>query len=1699
MRRNFVLAGSIFVLSAIVGLSVAWFSKDKGTSLVPAPPADARGIEKHIYLYQNTDGYGSDGLFPLSVGEEAAVWIAGDGVYGSVGVTLYRADETTLLRFLTYGDKDGSVLRQYALSDTTGLAKVASLEVSIEAEERTKVILPASEKGIWLVRAEQNAVISEAIILVSDLAAIAREGDGELVYWVQGMRDGRSVEGADISLYNMRGHERRLDSAKTDGSGIAKTRIMSDADIAVVEKEGDRSVIPINLSSLNYRWASFVEKKVATKYFTYTDRPLYQPEDAVHFKSILRDDDDARYSVPSGSATVSVYTGWGEERKAIYEKSYALSEFGAVEGTISLPADAGPGEYYLQISRSQDERSGWSDSFTYFTVAEFRKPEYELSLSSERDVYVAGDEMRFMVEGRYFSGQPVSNEEVRFEVRSSSFYEHEYESGKEYALDSRYRYGSWYGTAVESGTVRLDENGRAEVSVAAAIPGQNEGKNQVFSFEVNMNVGGGEPVFDRKNAIVYAGDYGIYRKGYSRGGKVGERVLIPMTLVPYREGVTVSGIPVRISGERTYWEEIRETESVPFHYVSRSEPIPEFGASSSAGGSLSVEFVPERPGSYRFIVQSSDARGNTISREVWMWVSEQDGFYHSFGNDGVDRGVTVEIDKESYEPGESVNLALSATLPDRDVFVSIERGRMNRFFVVRMRGRNMLYPIRLGEEDMPNVYAAVSSFAPGKFLRNEVRIPVSAERKRIDLRVIPDQGTYGPGDDISFTVEAADRRGKPVRADVSLSVVDKALFELTDRNLEDIFESFYRDRYNDTQNAHSLQGIVMYGAERGGCFAAGTEVLLADGSSKPIEDIRVGDIVLTRASSSDSSLVSAEVSAVHAIDVSGVLVINGSLRVTPEHRLFSDGEWKVAGDLQIGDGLVRPDGSMEVIDTIEWVRGSYQVYNLTIEGAHTYFADGVWAHNSKGGTGRSVFRDTAYWNPSIRTGADGKARVTFRLPDNLTTWAFASYAATEDTMVGQATGEVVVTKSVILRPTVPDRLRIGDRATIGALLQNFSGEAGNFSVSLAFDAGRIEEGAEQTLTLAPNESREIFFTVVPDRETERATLVFSADGGNEDRSDSVTLPLSITHAGYWIGRSSVGSAANPASYSFGEGADANRSTLGISLASNLLGTLPDSMRYLVDYPYGCMEQTMSRLVPSIVARNHRELFREALEDKDMGEILAEGVRRLKDHQLDNGGFPWWWREEADPFISWYVAEYLPGVIDVSELPVAERAVAKEMLSELRSYALGNQVGWPDRAFVGKNDSEKAALIREREALRLILLADLDMSRQRITDFDGMRPDILALAVRHNIRNGYRDSGQSGLDRLLSEMKEDGVGGVFWEAGPPSRFGSREASTALAIDAILLAGDPTNVAERAVRFFNTERRGSYWMNTFATAQVMRAIAAFSERHGVANPDYSYEILAGEKSVARGTVGSLKERVRSQVPLSELSKNSGTVEVRTIGSGDAFITVTTEEFREAGDFSGESNGISVLREYLPEDGKKDIGIGDVIRVRLTVDNRSDVSDYLVIHDQLPAALVAINRSFENIQGIERSIDEPYGIEMENGSVTFSVSLAFKGERIYEYPARVVAAGDYFVPPARAEMMYKPYINGLSASERLAVSIQSHPVEKSSTGGIVIPISWYKVAALVAIVLTVVSIASIVWTRIQRKHRSPVRGIGDDHTNE
>jgi len=121
---------------------------------------------------------------------------------------------------------------------------------------------------------------------------------------------------------------------------------------------------------------------------------------------------------------------------------------------------------------------------------------------------------------------------------------------------------------------------------------------------------------------------------------------------------------------------------------------------------------------------------------------------------------------------------------------------------------------------------------------------------------------------------------------------------------------------------------------------------MADGSLKPIEDIRVGDQVLSFDEKSDGIVTSSVAKTfVHPNNTAGYVIING-IKVTPNHQLWVNGKWTDAGEIKPGDQLHMMEGSELAVDTVEYIQGTFTVYNFEVADTHNYFTRGILGHNA---------------------------------------------------------------------------------------------------------------------------------------------------------------------------------------------------------------------------------------------------------------------------------------------------------------------------------------------------------------------------------------------------------------------------------------------------------------------------------------------------------------------------------------------------------------------------------------------------------------------------------------------------------------------------------------------------------------------------------------------------------------------------------
>ncbi|OGL78177.1 hypothetical protein A3J43_01850 [Candidatus Uhrbacteria bacterium RIFCSPHIGHO2_12_FULL_54_23] len=346
--------------------------------------------------------------------------------------------------------------------------------------------------------------------------------------------------------------------------------------------------------------------------------------------------------------------------------------------------------------------------------------------------------------------------------------------------------------------------------------------------------------------------------------------------------------------------------------------------------------------------------------------------------------------------------------------------------------QNSAYTFPFETRDIPNVNLTGVYFNGTSFITSETgwagnSVLFDTADKTLALTVTHDKKAYRPGEQVNLAVEARDAQGSPVSAAVNLNLIDEAFYAVMDSTaspLESIYEGLWSGSMFST-NSHRVPVTPYGGAEKGGCFLAGTQILLEDGSTKPIEEIAVGDRVRTLADPRHRTTESGTVAELYRHVISEYLVINGRLRVTPEHLVYATMHFLPAGDLRVGDWMLTRSGEKEFITSIETKRAVVPVYNFRVEPQHTYFADGFYVHNEKGGGQREFFTDAALFT-TVATNTQGRASARFTLPDNITSWRVTAQGVSARLEVGVAVSKIPVSLPVFLEATVGKEYVAGD-------------------------------------------------------------------------------------------------------------------------------------------------------------------------------------------------------------------------------------------------------------------------------------------------------------------------------------------------------------------------------------------------------------------------------------------------------------------------------------------------------------------------------------------------------------------------------------------------------------------------------------------------------------------------------------------------
>jgi uncharacterized protein YfaS (alpha-2-macroglobulin family) len=262
---------------------------------------------------------------------------------------------------------------------------------------------------------------------------------------------------------------------------------------------------------------------------------------------------------------------------------------------------------------------------------------------------------------------------------------------------------------------------------------------------------------------------------------------------------------------------------------------------------------------------------------------------------------------------------------------------------------------------------------------------------------------------------------------------------------------------------------------------------------------------------------------------------------------------------------------------------------------------------------RTLFATTAHFESELITDENGNASVEIEMPENLTSFRIMAVAVDPEQKDRFGSGEasVRVRKSIMLRPSLPRFLNMGDRFEASVMVDNQSDEHQAVMVGTRGVNVTLLGSVETVLEIPAGEAREVRFPMAVDR-VGIMRLQFAALSNNGRDATQLDVPVLVpatkqAFADYGMTSSSVQRAVQlPKDALPGFGG------LEVSMSSTALNGLEDAVEFLVSYPYECSEQTASRLLPIFALGDILDDFPIAdVHDRARRDVLANnGIERL---------------------------------------------------------------------------------------------------------------------------------------------------------------------------------------------------------------------------------------------------------------------------------------------------------------------------------------------------------------------------------------------------------------------------------------------------------------------------------------------------------
>ncbi len=1373
-------------------------------------------------------------------------------------------------------------------------------------DKRVTVTTPLQDPGAYLVEAKMaGGNTSFIVVWVDDTAIVKKPLAGKTYYFVADAVSGKPIPRANVEFFGWRqirhNRQRRYEVVTKQFAEY------TDADGQVILGPNSQ---PTNMQWLvtartrqgRFAYLGFTRvwfgrghdaEYNAVKAYAITDRPVYRPDQKVHYKFWVR---HAKYDMEDTSEfagrkfVVEIRNPKGDK---VVEKTYKADAYGGIEGEYTVPADATLGKYWLIVRNPNGKRRLGRGSFR---VEEYKKPEFEVTVDAPTEPVMLGEKITATIHAKYYFGSPVTKAKVKYTVKRSSHDERWYPIGPWdwfygpgywwFAYDYNW-YPGWksWGCSrpmpfwwprghqepelVAEQEVEIGPDGTVKVEIDTAVakaihPDQDHSytiEAHVVDESRRTIVGLGKVLVARKPFKVYVWvDRGYYRVGD--------------TIAAHFSARTLDGKPVEGKGElrllRISYKDGKPVET----------PVQTWPLDTNAEGKANQQITASKAGQYRLSYKLTDSKEHTI----------EGGYLFTIIGEGFDgaqfRFNHLELipDKREYAPGDKIKLQINTDRTGGTVllFVRPSNGVYLPPKVIRLRGKSTIEEIGVVKKDMPNFFVEAVTIADGKVYTEAKEIVVPPEKRVLNVEIIPSKEAYKPGEKAKAKIRLTDFTGEPFVGSTVVAIYDKSVEYISGgSNVPDIKEFFWKwRRHHHPRTESSLsrwfRNLIKpktTGMNDLGVFG-GTVADEVDEMAEGLDRQNAGQLQERRFGGRGMLYKGRAM----AMTAEAPPPMAGGAPVMEEARMLDKGGEEAGG----GAAMVQP-------------------------------------------TVRTKFADTALWVGALTTAKDGTAEVALEMPENLTTWRIKVWGMGQGTRVGQGFTDVVTRKDLIIRLQAPRFFVQTDEVVLSAIVHNYLKSKKSVKVSLELD-GKCLEVIPEGNKLSPKPGHPVMLNTGkmfnPPLEVEangearvdwrvkvldEGEAVVRMKALTDEESDAMEQKFPCYIHGMLKMDSYSGSIRpKETTGKFTINVPSERrpeqSRLEVRFSPTLAGAMVDALPYLVDYPYGCTEQTLNRFLPTVITQkilldmkldlkeiekkrtnlNAQEIGGDqerakrwgnrphpsplpggegtgknpVFDEDEVRKMVKDGVERLLEMQCSDGGWGWFsgWGERSTPHTTALV---------VHGLQIAERndvALVPGMLQRgvewLRRYQdkqvqLLKNAAVKDKPQVGQvgNLSYKSHA-DNIDAFVYMVLVDAGVNSADMLDF--LYRDRTHLAVYGMAMYGIALEKQGEKEKLAMIMRNIGQyleqddenqtawlrlpGGYWW-----CWYGSEYEAHAYYLKLLARTDPKGEVAPRLVKYLlNNRKHATYWNSTRDTALCIEAMADFLRASGEDRPEMTVEV-------------------------------------------------------------------------------------------------------------------------------------------------------------------------------------------------------------------------------------------------------------------